>query len=532
MTAPPPSAWSPLRRPLFRSLWIADVASNIGTWMHDSAAAWLMTLLSPSPLMVSLVQAATTLPLFLLALPAGALADIFDRRRILLIAQVWWFLTTALLGVLTITGVIQPWMLLVITLAIGAGSAIDLPAWQAIIPETVPREELPAAVGLGSVAINIARAIGPALAGLIIVAGGPGPVFFINAVSVLGVFFVLWRWRRESSRAVLPAERLASAMRAGVRYVRHAPALRNVIVRTPAFVAFASALWALLPVVVKTSLGRGAVSYGALVGSLGLGGLIGAALLPAWRKRWSADAITAIATAAFALGCAVLAWVSNFAVLAGAMVIAGAGWLTTLSSLLLAAQRGAAGWVRGRALSISTLTLFGSLAIGAVIWGVVANRVGVAWALTAAASGMVLGLGFIPRFRLAAAETLDLEPSHNWEDPVIAEELADDAGPVLVVVEYTVEPAKRAAFAAAARNLLRPMRRRDGAVFWEVFVDSAKPDRCVECWLVESWAEHLRQHARTTRSDKEMQVRVRQLTVGRERTTHYIALGREDESTS
>jgi len=528
VTAPPPSAWSPLRRPLFRSLWIADVASNIGTWMHDSAAAWLMTLLSPSPLMVSLVQAATTLPLFLLALPAGALADIFDRRRILLIAQVWWFLTTALLGVLTITGVIQPWMLLVITLAIGTGSAIDLPAWQAIIPETVPREELPAAVGLGSVAINIARAIGPALAGLIIVAGGPGPVFFINAVSVLGVFFVLWRWRREASRAVLPAERLVSAMGAGVRYVRHAPALRNVIVRTPAFVAFASALWALLPVVVKTSLGRGALSYGVLVGSLGLGGLIGAALLPAWRKRWSADAITAVATAAFAVGCAVLAWVSNFAVLAGAMVIAGAGWLTTLSSLLLAAQRGAAGWVRGRALAISTLTLFGSLAIGAVIWGVVANRVGVAWALTAAASGMVLGLGFIPRFRLAAAETLDLEPSHNWPDPVIAEELADDAGPVLVVVEYTVEPAKRAAFAAAARNLLRPMRRRDGAVFWELFVDSAKPDRCVECWLVESWAEHLRQHARTTRSDKEMQVRVRQLTVGRERTTHYIALGRED----
>ena len=538
MTAPPPpappapSAWRPLRRPFFRSLWIADVASNIGTWMHDSAAAWLMTLLSPSPLMVSLVQAATTLPLFLLALPAGALADIFDRRRILLIAQVWWFLTTALLGVLTISGVIQPWMLLLITHAIGAGSAIDRPAWQAVIPETVPREELPAAVGLGSVAINIARAIGPALAGLIIVAGGPGPVFFINAVSVLGVFFVLWRWRREPSRAVLPAERLASAMRAGVRYVRYAPALRNVIVRTPAFVGFASALWALLPVVVKTSLGRGAVSYGVLVGSLGLGGLIGAALLPGWRKRWSTDAITGVATGVFALGCAALAWVSNFGILAGAMVLAGAGWLTTLSSLLLAAQRGAAGWVRGRALAISTLTLFGSLAVGAVVWGVVANRVGVAWALSAAAAGMVLGLGLIPRFRLAAAETLDLEPSRNWEDPVVAEELADDAGPVLVMVEYTIEPHQRAAFAAAARDLLRPIRRRDGAVFWELFVDSANPKRCVEYWLVESWAEHLRQHERTTQADREIQERVRALTVGHERTTHFIALGREDESTS
>jgi len=527
MTAP--SAWSPLRRPLFRGLWIADVASNIGTWMHDSAAAWLMTLLNPSPLMVSLVQAATTLPLFLLALPAGALADIFDRRRILLIAQVWWFVTTALLGVLTITGVIQPWMLLVITLAIGAGSAIDLPAWQAIIPETVPRDELPAAVGLGSVAINIARAIGPAIAGVIIVAGGPGPVFFINAVSVVGVFWVLWRWRRQPSAAVLPAERLAAAMRAGVRYVRHAPALRSVIVRTPAFVAFASALWALLPVVVKTSLGRGAVSYGALVGSLGLGGLIGAALLPAWRKRWSTDAITAVATVLFAVGCAALAWVSNFGVLAAAMVIAGVGWLTTISSLLLAAQRGAAGWVRGRALAISTLTLFGSLAIGAVLWGVVADRFGIAWALTAAAGGMVLGLALIPRFRLAAAEALDLEPSRNWPDPIVAEELADEAGPVLVMVEYTLEPAHRADFATAARRLLRPMRRRDGAVFWELFVDSANPQRCVECWLVESWAEHLRQHERTTRADREVQVRVRKLTVGRERTTHYIALSPQKE---
>src|SRR6058998_1141133 len=279
VTAAPNAAWAPLRRPLFRALWTSDVVSSIGTWMHDAAAAWLMTLLAPSPLMVSLVQAATTLPLFLLALPAGALADVLDRRRILLVAQVWMFL--------------------VITLAIGAGSAIDLPAWQAIIPETVPREELPASVGLGSIAINIARAIGPALAGVIIVAGGPGPVFFINAVSVLGVFFVLWRWRRKPVRATLPAERLLSAMRAGVRYVRHAQALRNVIVRTPAFVAFASALWALLPVVVKTSLGRGAVSYGVLVGSLGLGGLIGAALLPAWRKRWSTDAITAVATVLF-----------------------------------------------------------------------------------------------------------------------------------------------------------------------------------------------------------------------------------------
>src|SRR5437763_6443123 len=313
MTAP--SAWSPLRRPLFRALWIADVTSNVGTWMHDAAAAWLMTLLAPAPLMVSLVQAATTLPPFLLALPAGAVADVLDRRRILLVAQVWLFLVTGLLGVLTIVGVVQPWMLLAITLAIGAGSAIDLPAWQSIIPEAVPREELPAAVGLGSVAINLARAVGPAIAGVIIVAGGPGPVFLINAVSVLGVFFVLWRWRRAPRRATLPAERLASAMRAGLRYVRYTPALRSVIVRTAAFVLFASALWALLPLVAKTSLGRGPIAYGALVGCLGLGGLLGAALLPTWRRHQSTDAITALATVLFAFGCLALAWVTNFGLL-------------------------------------------------------------------------------------------------------------------------------------------------------------------------------------------------------------------------
>ncbi|OLE27196.1 MAG: MFS transporter, partial [Cyanobacteria bacterium 13_1_40CM_2_61_4] len=405
MTATPKGAWSPLRRPLFRALWISDVVSSIGTWMHDSAAAWLMTLLAPSPLMVSLVQAATTLPLFLLALPGGALADILDRRRILLATQVWLFLMAAMLGVLTVTSIIQPWMLLVITLAIGAGSAVDIPAWQAMIPEVVPRDELPASVGLGTVAINVARAVGPAIAGVIIVAGGPGPVFLINAASVLGVFFVLWRWRRETHRATLPAERMASAVRAGIRYVRYTPALRAVIVRTAAFVLFASALWALLPLVAKTSLGRGPVAYGALVGCLGLGGLLGAAVLPGWRRRQSTDAITAVATVVFAVGCLALAWVTHFGMLLGAMLVAGIGWMIVLSSLILAAQRGAAEWVRGRALAVSTLTLFGSFAVGALLWGVVANQAGITLALTAAGVGLLVGLGLIPRFRLAAAET-------------------------------------------------------------------------------------------------------------------------------
>ena len=524
MSATPKGAWSPLRRPLFRALWISDVVSSIGTWMHDSAAAWLMTLLAPSPLMVSLVQAATTLPLFLLALPGGALADILDRRRILLATQVWLFLMAAMLGVLTVTGMIQPWMLLVITLAIGAGSAVDIPAWQAMIPEVVPRDELPASVGLGTVAINVARAVGPAIAGVIIVAGGPGPVFLINAASVLGVFFVLWRWRRETHRATLPAERMASAVRAGIRYVRYTPALRAVIVRTAAFVLFASALWALLPLVAKTSLGRGPVAYGALVGCLGLGGLLGAAVLPGWRRRQSTDAITAVATVVFAVGCLALAWVTHFGMLLGAMLVAGIGWMIVLSSLILAAQRGAAEWVRGRALAVSTLTLFGSFAVGALLWGVVANQAGITFALTAAGVGLLVGLGLIPRYRLAAAESMNLDPARIWDDPVVAEALAAEAGPVLVTVEYTLEPPQRATFAAALRRLVRPIRRRDGAVFWELFVDAANPHRCVECYLVESWAEHLRQHGRTTQSDREVEDALRTFYTGREHVTHFVAL--------
>jgi len=524
MSATPKGAWSPLRRPLFRALWISDVVSSIGTWMHDSAAAWLMTLLAPSPLMVSLVQAATTLPLFLLALPGGALADILDRRRILLATQVWLFLMAAMLGVLTVTGMIQPWMLLVITLAIGAGSAVDIPAWQAMIPEVVPRDELPASVGLGTVAINVARAVGPAIAGVIIVAGGPGPVFLINAASVLGVFFVLWRWRRETHRATLPAERMASAVRAGIRYVRYTPALRAVIVRTAAFVLFASALWALLPLVAKTSLGRGPVAYGALVGCLGLGGLLGAAVLPGWRRRQSTDAITAVATVVFAVGCLALAWVTHFGMLLGAMLVAGIGWMIVLSSLILAAQRGAAEWVRGRALAVSTLTLFGSFAVGALLWGIVANQAGITFALTAAGVGLLVGLGLIPRYRLAAAESMNLDPARIWDDPVVAEALAAEAGPVLVTVEYTLEASQRATFAAALRRLVRPIRRRDGAVFWELFVDAANPHRCVECYLVESWAEHLRQHGRTTQSDREVEDALRTFYTGREHVTHFVAL--------
>src|SRR6266566_3297675 len=254
------------------------------------------------------------------------------------------------------------------------------------------------------------------------------------------------------------------------------------------------------------------------------GGLLGAVILPVWRRRQSTDAITAVATVVFAVGCLALAWVREFGVLLGAMLVAGTGWLIVVSSLILAAQRGAAEWVRGRALAVSTLTLFGSFAVGALLWGVVADEAGIPSALMTAGGGLLLGLGLIPLFPLAAAEGLKLDPAHIWDDPVVAEELAAEAGPVLVTVEYTLEPRHRASFAAALRRQVRPIRQRDGAVFWELFVDAANPHHCVECYLVESWAEHLRQHGRTTQSDREVEDALRTFYSGRERVTHFVAL--------
>src|SRR5438067_8657598 len=265
------SPWAPLANPLFRALWIATVVSNVGTWMQNVGAGWLMTSLAPSATMVSLVQAATSLPAFILALPGGALADVLDRRRILLATQVWMMLSAALLGVLTLTGAINAWGLLILTVSLGAGAALNAPAWQATTPELVPREALPAAVALGSAGFNVSRAIGPALGGAVVAAAGAGANFLLNAASFLGVMFVVYRWRRAEKISTLPPEHLLGAMRAGVRYVRHAPAMQAVLARTAIFTTCATALWALLPLIARKELGFGPLGYGMLLGFLGAG---------------------------------------------------------------------------------------------------------------------------------------------------------------------------------------------------------------------------------------------------------------------
>jgi len=502
------SAWAPLRRPVFRALWIATVASNVGTWMHDTAAAWLMTSLSTSTLMVALMQTATSLPVLFLALPAGALADIVDRRRLLLITQSWMLGSAVALGLLTVAGAMTPWLLLFLTFTMGLGIALNTPAWQATTPDLVPPRELTEAVALNGIATNIARAVGPAIGGLLVSAVGSGGVFLINAVSFIAVVLVLWRWRREPRESVMPAERVAGAMRAGVRYLRHAPAVRAVLIRCTTFIMGASALWALLPVLARRELGLGAVGYGLLLGSLGVGAIVGGALLGPLRYRFSTDRIVGVSTIAYAAATLTLAWVRIVPVLCLALVICGFAWMAAMSLFNVSTQRASPDWARARMLSVYVLSFMGGMAIGAAFWGVVASALGLAVALTAATVVLLAGLILTRRFRIAVWEGLDLSPSGHWREPVITGAVDPDAGPVLVTIEYRVAPEDARAFVAAMEDVGR-LRRRDGGITWGLYRDTAEPDRYLETFVSESWGEHMRQHARATMSDRRTEARAR-----------------------
>ncbi|MDQ2695678.1 MAG: MFS transporter [Pseudomonadota bacterium] len=509
----PASAWAPLRRPLFRSLWIATVFSSIGTWMHEVGAGWLMTSLAPTPLMVALVQAATSLPVVLLALPAGALADILDRRRYLLGAQLWMLAVAALLGILTVAGVTNAWVLLACTFALGIGAALMMPGWGATLPELVPRAELQSAVALNSMGMNVSRAIGPALAGLIVAASGPGVVFLLNAASFLSVIGVLYLWRRQPRDSTLPAERFFGALRAGLRYARHAPALQAVLIRGGAFFLFASASWALLPLVARQELGGGPQSYGLLMGCIGAGAVGGALLLPRLRARLSRDRLVAAATVLYAAAMLGLAYVRNLPLLSVAMLCSGAAWLSVLSSLQVAAQMALPGWVRARGLAVFMTVFMGGMAGGSILWGNVANAAGIPLTLTIAAAGALLGLAFTRLFPIGVHDDIDLAPSMHWPAPVVAAEPEPDRGPVMVTIEYRIDPGRIREFSRAMQEIGR-MRRRGGAFYWGMFTDAADPGRVVECFMDESWLEHLRHHQRVTMADRAIESRIREFHLG------------------
>ncbi len=389
------SAWAPLRKPLFRALWISSLTSSIGTWMHEVGAAWLMTSLTLSPMMVALLHTAASLPMFLLALPAGAIADMLDRRKILLFTQGWMLASAAVLCVVTALGVITPWLLLILTFALGVGAAMNAPAWQSTIPEFVPAANIPAAVALTGLGLNLARAVGPAIGGAIVKGVGAWAVFLLNAASFLGVIVVLFCWRGTSEQKPSPASPVMSNIGEGIQYALHEPGLRAVLVRVSLFVPFASALWALVPLLARHDLALNCSDYGALFGCLGIGSVMGALFLPKLRCHFATDTLVGSATILFAAATAALAEVRHFGLLCLVLMVGGMAWITLMSAFNVATQMAVPSWIRARARALYLLVFHGCMTVGGVFWGVLTEHAGVSASLLGAAAGMVVGVAAI-----------------------------------------------------------------------------------------------------------------------------------------
>jgi len=519
--APALPAWGALRYRVFRWLWIATVVSNVGTWMYNAASGWLMTSLNPSPLIVSLVQVANSLPLFLFALPAGALADVIDKRRLILALEILTLLFSALFALLVTLHVVGPALLLVFIFLLGTLAAFETPAWYAIVPLLVPPAALSSAVAVNSVGINISRVVGPAITGFIILGLGIAAPFWLDAFSNAGVIAVLLMWRPPATTVrALPAERLGGALRAGVRYARYNRALRATLVRAIGFFLFASAYWALLPLVARNQLRGGPGLYGTLLAAIGAGAVGGAFLLP--RVRGGPDGVVMLGEAGTAaalvlFGLAREGWVAVLACL-----LAGVSWIGVLATLNVSAQTVLPDWVRGRGLAAYVTVFFGTMTLGSALWGLVAEHLGLAPAHYIAGAGALLALWLTRRWQLQSGPAADLTPSMHWPEPVLAAGVNDDAGPVLVTVEYHVPAEHREAFLSAMGPLAHE-RRRDGGYDWNLFQDSAHPERMIETWLVDSWLEHMRQHRRVTRADQASEERVGRFSREAPRITHYVA---------
>jgi Na+/melibiose symporter-like transporter len=524
------SAWSPFRHKVYRLLWIATVVANVGAWMYSAAAAWLMTSLNSDPVMVALVQVATSLPVFLFAMPAGALADIIPKRRFILALEIAVAAISAVFASLLSADLVGPATLLFFVFLVGTCSALEAPAWQSIVPQLVPREDLPAAVAANSVGVNISRAIGPALAGILIASFSVTAPFWIDAFSNLGVIAVFLWWRPpRTHRSALPAERFGGAIRAGFRYALYNRPLRATLARTMGFFLFASAYWALLPLVARSQISGGPELYGVLLGAIGASAVGFAFVLPRLKARFGADGMVILGELGTAATLVLLGLAREPLVAIAACILAGGSWIAAIANLNVSAQVALPDWVRGRGLAMYVTVFFGSMTIGSAVWGELAANLGLAPAHFLAAAGALAAIPLTRRWKLQTGRTMDLTPSMDWPEPVLATTVDIDSGPVLITVEYLVDVTKREHFLRALAALARE-RKRDGAYDWGVFEDTAIVGRFMETFLVGSWLEHLRQHERVTKADRYIQKRVHHFLRSEPIVTHLISVNAVRES--
>jgi MFS family permease len=501
----------PLRVKAFRHLWAANLASNFGSLIQNVGAAWLMTSLVSSADMVALVQTATLVPILLFAIVAGAIADLRDRRRVLLVAQVWMFAVAAILALAAWRDWVGPWTLLAFTFLLGIGGAVNGPTFQAVVRELVPPHTLAAAVTVNSISFNLARSLGPALGGLIVALAGPEAAFLVNALTYLPLIAALAAWKRPRPAEELPGERLSEAVVNGLRYVRETRVIRAVMTRSAIFGFAATATLALLPVVARNEVTGGPLTFGFLLGAFGAGALIGAFAMQPLRRRVSPELIVAGLTALAALSLLGVAQLRSVPLLSVALALGGAAWLGSLSSFNIMVQQSTASWVQARVLAIYQTVLFGAMAAGAYAWGHLAEASSVRTALATAALVMAASLALAGWLRLPSGPAPDLSPRRPATEPVTALAIEGDHHDVIVTIEYRVPLTNAAAF-ARAMDEIGHMRRRDGAARWQLLQDVAEPALWQESFSVSSWMSYLRQRRRGTAADQALIDRARALT--------------------
>jgi MFS family permease len=516
-----PSTRAPLRLAVFRWLWLASLVSNVGTWMQTVGAQWLLVHAAHAAILVSLVQTADMLPDVMFGIVGGVLADTLDRRRLLMAVQGGLVVVTAALAALTIAGRISPALLLLFTFVIGSGSVLVTPAYQSLVPELVPRDQIPAAAQLSSININIARAIGPAIAGILIGHVGVGAVFALDAATFLFYGLVVAFWRPTPGTTPQIPERFVSALRAGGRYVRYSPVVRRILFRAAVFLVPGSALWALLPLVASRRLGLGPSGYGLLLAALGVGAIAGATVLSGARARLSTSALIALVGVVFGAALVAVVLVRSTVVVVIVLIPAGMAWVAMLATVNTLLQLFLPRWVRARGLSVYQMVLFGAQGLGAVVWGVAADAFGLTLTFLVAAGLMVIGTASIPIWPLVDTSGMD-RTAVVRPDPVVAFETDADAGPVVVRTTYSIPVGSERDF-IRAMGRVRESRLRTGATQWGLFRVGEQPTVFEEIFVVASWVEHLRQHReRLTATDRAYEEEAKALSETPPQTLHLL----------